>query len=305
MPRIEDLKNDPYKFDQGSHGFCGFASVIMSLLEHDVGNFDNLCKCVFNGTGTYLGFSGGTIRIRTQKRVNLGLIIPETDHPHLEDVQLGIGLIISFKEKLKSSRLVSMWNECKTFSSNFIHPTGTPWRYAPDGSGGQIKLKNITKSTVPADLLDFSYKRGDLALYPDSCSKLISYVYGNKIRGVNTRVLTDPNTYHPGTKFSNLPIPTSQEIIELKTHLRSRGAGAIVGVAVNTKNPAKRFVPEKYSYVVHWVYVSRKENDTNPTELTAWTWGQKFNLIRGDSGRDGLFADCGLVPMVAPEFNVT
>lgn len=269
----------PFSFNQ-TNGCCGFAGVLMSLLEHNCIEFESLSDAIFNSKN-YKGVNNSqkiTERLEKRSQMTDSLNNPwgtiynfENDKPKaigqtkLFDLKMCVGLMIIFKEYLKQSGKNTIWDECNIYSSKF-----EDWEYKPLS----MKLKNRTSGVS----LGYSYKNGDLALTRDALAWLVKLVYGNKAIVDRWEIISNTDfDLQDANKIQNAKASFVSKYRHALTSLSTpERMGAILGVAKNVRAKNNEFKP--YDYMSHWVYIPQNQSSQNPSTLELWTWGQKFEL---------------------------
>lgn len=262
--RLAHLKAHPDETDQGGHGCCGPAGVLMGLLVNKPKVADELFAATVQG-GQFRGVeNSGAVKGRIQKRLDAGLLEGTTTNSL--DMRLSIGLMILLKEHLKQQRYAEVWEGCSKYSEGFAG-----WSY-----GSKVKDEPDTQR------LGFSYKHGDLALTISALACLLKMV---TFGPVGTEVL-----------ISNTDLVSKNASAAWATAMRSDGAyatalrgavnmvrtdfaGALIGV---TKQAfAQMPAQEPYQHVAHWVYLPKPAapcTDSNVWDTEVWTWGARYTL---------------------------
>lgn len=201
--RIGQLRAEPWLLDQQRNGCCGFAAVLMGMLEHRgyaVSRYHNeidiLYECIIS-SGNFSVFMGLTNRqllhrlerrkgmIYSRKMTKKYDTTKSTDRIKSKyeigdkecDYFLNLALMIAFKHSIKKSPILpippalDIWDECKEFSEKF-----GKFEYGEKLHSGSYQEKTY-KDTKGDDVLYFSYKRGDLAMTPSACKDLIEKIY--------------------------------------------------------------------------------------------------------------------------------
>lgn len=276
--RIMVLKDEPFLFDQGDHGFCAFAAVIMSLLEHDPGEFERLLNCV-NGIGSYKGVMGALVKNRIKKRVKLELI--PSSKVNYSDTKLGIGLMIIFKEYLKTHNKITVWDECIKFSKSVVGE----WIYSGDGESRK-KLKDMIKDrTVLSEKLQkMSYKHGDFGVTVDACAEMVKMVYGEKLKNLQKKDLKNRDKCNNIKDMAAHNDSIETDISETKKYMTSSNKRfAIFGMG--ECKPSCENGLQTYKCVVHYVYIPQYKNKvialkTAEKAMIAWTWGVEYSVYK-------------------------
>ena len=116
--RFEAIKKAPSKLDQGVHGCCAFAAVLMHAFVTNSGSNAKHCKTIFSGTKFKEANKSTHVTNRVEKRESdLGNQQPAQQLTF--DAKLCIGLMITFKEYLKQNNKSQVWDGSIAFSQLF------------------------------------------------------------------------------------------------------------------------------------------------------------------------------------------
>lgn len=191
--RLASIQLEPWRFSQ-KYGCCGFAAVLMALTHHNSAKLLELAKTMFrysddpDHAGYYCAGSLDEIKVKGGL-LSSGIPVPiyrrlrwreeamrgwsagaEGAEDNLE-VLLSVGLMIYFKEHLKSSqRGRTIWEETLKFSHKFFRGLLDEGTHAP-GSKDHHEEPRFN----PSDR--FSRKRGDLALTTSAISELARFTF--------------------------------------------------------------------------------------------------------------------------------
>jgi hypothetical protein len=246
--RFQNLKKKPSLLNQGIHGCCGFAAVLMYALSlPNSADLQQLCKTIFSGAKFKDIAKSVQVKSRIAKRETA---FEQLHQPLTFDAKLCIGLMIVFKEYLKQHNKEGLWETCVNYSQLF-----GDWNY-----GEKISLGN--------EISPFSYKHGDLALTFTGCQELLHFFTG--VNSVREAILNDDDF-----KLSRgIPVKVKQSLTQLKKDFRStKYKGAILGLAANEWKTQNQFRP--HGYIAHWVYIPGTQPSTNADETVIWTWGME------------------------------
>jgi len=262
--RQNEIIQDHWKLNQGAFGCCGFAAVLMSLLELNVGKFENLYDVFFHSKLYQQNIVVDNSNKITERLKRRWTKLDQSMAPWGSfDLNMCMGLMILLKEydKVTGVNLVKeygeIWKECYEYSQLF--PSWIP--------GEKVNKMPSTEHFV------FSYKQGDLALSIQGMQKLLQLVYENKY-DIQEVTIVDNN------KLKMIPSNSNERgldrflgkfwaIVQQKK-LGLGQMGAILGLANN--NWVNNSNYSKFSYISHWIYVPYIKPPT------AWTWGQEYNL---------------------------
>lgn len=276
MPTIEQCKANPALLDQKT-GCCGFAGVLMALLERKSDTFDELMKCVIMGTKFKGIDKAERVGDRLLRRLDAGIIPDETR----EDFAMCLALMILFKEHSKQTGS-DAWERCIAYSRNWA------WAYsniittgpAPQALG---KIKDLPSDAMldkEFSMAGLSYKRGDMACPDDVMPALLGLV--DLTVQVQGELVDDAGFSAMLGKPAGVAKTKIQTFAALMNRIQSTGSvrdekfnGVILGVGNR-----KGF--EKYHNISHWVYVPTKPNALPASgDFKVWTWGAEHDFFGG------------------------
>lgn len=256
--RLQDLKTNPQKFQQGGHGCCGTASALMALLKHAPQEVEALWTSLHHSTPFRKIAGSQEVSTKLVKRMSLDGL--SEGKPNFLDVKLAIGLLIMAKDALKASGKTALWNECEAYSKLW-----DGWQH-----GEKLNLGNVLTA-------QFGYKHGDIAL-TNQVTKFVLELLGFTSVTVKDLISNDAlmaeKAKLPGI---NTHADLTKEIKDLVTAINAgTHLGALVGIAKKAYlEPAKAVEAVKYGYVAHWVYLPKQAVQQNAFATKIWTWGSE------------------------------
>lgn len=267
MPSLIEILDCPSKVDQMA-GYCGFAAVLMAVLERRDAVLVELLQCLEDG----IQFREILISINIKERIERRLAVEVLDKQE-EDWVLCITIMILFKESSKQAQ-DGLWAACVEYSNLF-----EKWQYSSAMSKDQKPLNKFKEMKFERKLKfpGLSYKKGDLAVPPSAMPAVLRLLdvdvdYTMDVNHDNERAGQQGVQQVECVVFNNSITKKMNQMQQEMTHDADRIPGVVLGVGPDSD---PRF--NQYSNVAHWIYVpsSPKKRSANDCDFKVWTYGRE------------------------------